>query len=210
MGRYTGPVEKLSRREGVELFLKGERALNGKSALERRGAAPPGQHGTRRAPRPSIYATQLRAKQRAKRYYGVRERQFRRYVREASRRREGLTGDELVRLLESRLDNVVYRLGLAATRAQARQFVGHGHVRVDGRRVDRASYSVRPGQEIGLDPASPVREVATANTELTPSVVPWLQADFDSLAGKVLREPDRSEVPAPVDEHLIIELYSRL
>jgi small subunit ribosomal protein S4 len=126
------------------------------------------------------------------------------------RRREGVTGEELVRLLEPRLDNVVYRLGLAATRAQARQFVSHGHVRVDGRRVDRASYSVRPGQEIGLDPASPVRQVATANTELTPSVSPWLQADFDSLAGKVLRLPDRSEVPAPVDEHLIIELYSRL
>ena len=133
MGRYTGPVEKLSRREGVELFLKGERALNGKSALERRGPAPPGQHGTRRGSRPSIYANQLRAKQRAKRYYGVRERQFRRYVREATRRREGVTGEELVRLLERRLDNVVYRLGLAATRAQARQFVSHGHVRVDGR-----------------------------------------------------------------------------
>jgi small subunit ribosomal protein S4 len=210
VGRYTGPVEKLSRREGVELFLKGERALNGKSALERRGPAPPGQHGTRRGPRPSIYAAQLRAKQRAKRYYGVRERQFRRYVREAARRREGLTGEELVRLLEQRLDNVVYRLGLAATRAQARQFVSHGHVRVDGRRVDRASYLVKPGQTVALDPASPVRPVASANTELTPSVAPWLQADFESLSGTVLRLPNRAEVPAPVDEHLIIELYSRL
>ena len=210
MGRYTGPVEKLSRREGVELFLKGERALNGKSALERRGPAPPGQHGTRRAQRPSIYQTQLRAKQRAKRYYGVRERQFRGYVREAVRRREGVTGEELVRLLERRLDNTVYRLGLAATRAQARQFVGHGHVLVDGRRVDRASYAVRPGQEIALDASSPVRPLAIANTELTPAVVPWLQADFDALAGKVLRLPDRAEVPAPVDENLIIELYSRL
>jgi small subunit ribosomal protein S4 len=210
VGRYTGPVEKLSRREGVELFLKGERALNGKSALERRGPAPPGQHGNRRGPRPSIYASQLRAKQRAKRYYGVRERQFRRYVREATRRREGVTGEELVRLLERRLDNVVYRLGLAATRAQARQFVGHGHVRVDGRRVDRASYLVRPGEQIGLDTASPVRALAAASTELTPSVAPWLQADFEALSGTVLRLPNRSEISAPIDEHLIVELYSRL
>ena len=153
MGRYTGPVEKLSRREGVELFLKGERALNGKSGLERRGPAPPGQHGTRRGSRPSIYANQLRAKQRAKRYYGVR---------------------------------------------------------VDGRRVDRASYLVKPGQEIGLDDSSPVRPLAVANTELTPSVAPWLQADFESLSGTVLRLPNRNEIAAPVDEHLIVELYSRL
>src|SRR5918992_5883933 len=107
MGRYTGPVERLSRREGVELFLKGERALNGKSALERRGPTPPGQHGTGRRQRPSIYAQQLREKQRAKRYYGVRERQFRRYVRDASRQREGLVGDHLLANLERRLDNVV-------------------------------------------------------------------------------------------------------
>ena len=128
MGRHTGPVEKLSRREGVELFLKGERALNGKSALERRGDAPPGQHGQARRKKPSIYETQLRAKQTAKRYYGVRERQFRSYVKAAGRSREGVTGEELLRLLERRLDNVVYRLGFAGTRAQARQFVNHGHV----------------------------------------------------------------------------------
>jgi small subunit ribosomal protein S4 len=210
MGRHTGPAEKLSRREGVELFLKGERALNGKSALERRGPAPPGQHGRRRAARPSIYATQLRAKQRAKRYYGVRERQFRRYVREATRRREGVTGEELVRLLERRLDNVVYRLGFGSTRAKARQFVSHGHVLVDGRRVDIASYQVKPGQEVALAADSPVRPVAAANTELTGTVAGWLQADFDALSGKVLRLPSRDEVAAPVDEHLIVELYSRL
>jgi small subunit ribosomal protein S4 len=210
MGRHTGPVEKLSRREGVELFLKGERALNGKSALERRGPAPPGQHGQRRAPRPSIYALQLRAKQRAKRYYGVRERQFRRYVREATRRREGVTGEELVRLLERRLDNVVYRLGFAASRAQARQFVGHGHVLVDGRRVDIASYQVKPGQEVALAASSAVRPVAEGNTELTGTVAPWLQADFEALSGKVLRLPNRDEVAAPIDENLIVELYSRL
>ena len=137
MGRYTGPVEKLSRREGVELFLKGERALNGKSALERRGDNPPGQHGANRRRKQSIYYTQLRAKQTAKRYYGVREKQFRIYVDKANRA-QGVTGEELLRLLERRLDNVVYRLGFAGTRAQARQFVNHGHVLVDGGKVDIA------------------------------------------------------------------------
>ncbi|WP_028058157.1 30S ribosomal protein S4 [Candidatus Solirubrobacter pratensis] len=210
MGRYTGPVEKLSRREGVELYLKGERALNGKSALERRGPVPPGQHGAARRRRPSIYAEQLRAKQRAKRYYGVREKQFRNYVREAARNRERVTGEELLRLLERRLDNVVYRLGFASTRAQARQFVNHGHVTVDGRRVDIASYAVKPGQEIAIDSSSPVRDVASAMTELTGTVAGWLQTDFDGLSGKVLRIPERAEISAPVDEHLIVELYSRL
>jgi small subunit ribosomal protein S4 len=210
VGRYTGPVEKLSRREGVELYLKGERALNGKSALERRGPVPPGQHGARRGRRPSIYAEQLRAKQRAKRYYGVRERQFRNYVREAARHRERVTGEELLRLLERRLDNVLYRLGFASTRAQARQFVNHGHVTVDGRRVDIASYPVKPGQAVAIAASSPVREVASATTELTGTVAPWLQTDFEALRGKVLRFPERAEISAPIDEHLIVELYSRL
>jgi small subunit ribosomal protein S4 len=210
VGRHTGPVEKLSRREGVELYLKGERLARGKSALERRGAQPPGQHGPGRQRRPSTYGIQLREKQRAKRYYGVRERQFRRYVRAASRRRAGRTGEELLRMLELRLDNVIYRLGFAATRAQARQFVNHGHVLVDGKRVDIASYSVRSGERIALAASSPVRPVASANTELTGSVSPWLQTDFDALEGTVLRLPERAEISAPVDEHLIVELYSRL
>ena len=210
MGRYTGPVEKLSRREGVELFLKGERALNGKSALERRGAAPPGQHGTRRAPRPSIYATQLRAKQRAKRYYGVRERQFRRYVREAVRRREGVTGEELVRLLER--GSTTSSTGSASRPPGRRRGSSSGTDTCSstaGASIARPTRCAR-ARRSALDASSPVRQLAIANTELTPSVVPWLQADFESLAGKVLRVPDRSEVPAPVDEHLIIELYSRL
>jgi small subunit ribosomal protein S4 len=210
VGRYTGPVEKLSRREGVELYLKGERALNGKSALERRGPNPPGQHGAARRRRPSIYAEQLRAKQRAKRYYGVREKQFRNYVREAAKNRERVTGEELLRLLERRLDNVVYRLGFASTRAQARQFVNHGHVLVDGQRVDIASYKVKPGQEVAIGVSSPVRDVAAATTELTGTVAPWLQTDFEALSGKVLRIPERAEISAPIDEHLIVELYSRL
>jgi small subunit ribosomal protein S4 len=208
MGRYTGPVEKLSRREGVELFLKGERALNGKSALERRGDAPPGQHGQARRRKPSIYQTQLRAKQTAKRYYGVREKQFRRYVKAATRSREGVTGEELLRLLERRLDNVVYRLGFAGTRAQARQFVNHGHVTVDGRKVDIASFLVKPGHSVAI--SGPVREVASASTELTGVVSGWLQTDFDALEGKVLRLPERSDINAPVNEQLIVELYSRL
>ena len=208
MGRYTGPVEKLSRREGVELFLKGERALNGKSALERRGDAPPGQHGQARRRKPSIYQTQLRAKQTAKRYYGVRERQFRKYVKEAGRSREGVTGEELLRLLERRLDNVVYRLGFAGTRAQARQFVNHGHVTVDDRKVDIASFLVKPGQTIAI--RGPVREVASSATELTGAVSGWLQTDFEALQGKVLRLPERSDINAPVNEQLIVELYSRL
>jgi small subunit ribosomal protein S4 len=208
MGRHTGPVEKLSRREGVELFLKGERALNGKSALERRGDAPPGQHGQARRKKPSIYQTQLRAKQTAKRYYGVRERQFRTYVKAAGRSREGVTGEELLRLLERRLDNVVYRLGFAGTRAQARQFVNHGHVTVDGRKVDIASFLVKAGQSVAI--RGPVREVAAASTELTGVVSGWLQTDFDALEGKVLRLPVRSDINAPVNEQLIVELYSRL
>jgi small subunit ribosomal protein S4 len=207
MGRYTGPVEKLSRREGVELFLKGERALNGKSALERRGDAPPGQHGQARRRKASIYQTQLRAKQTAKRYYGVREGQFRRYVDKANRA-PGITGEELLSLLERRLDNVVYRLGFAGTRAQARQFVNHGHVTVDGSRVDIASFLVKPGQVVAV--TGPVRDVAAAATELTGAVSGWLETDFDQLSGKVLRLPVRSDVNAPINEHLIVELYSRL
>ena len=207
MGRYTGPVEKLSRREGVELFLKGERALNGKSALERRGDAPPGQHGQSRRRKPSVYQTQLRAKQTAKRYYGVREGQFRRYVDKANRA-QGVTGEELLVLLERRLDNVVYRLGFAGTRAQARQFVNHGHVTVDDRKVDIASYLVKPGQTIAIK--GPVREVASVATELTGAVSGWLQTDFDALQGKVLRLPGRSDINAPVNEQLIVELYSRV
>ncbi len=210
VGRYTGPVERLSRREGVELFLKGERALRGKSALERRGAAPPGQRGSRRRPpRQSVYARQLREKQRAKRYYGVRERQFRRYVDLASRRALGQPGRHLLVLLETRLDNVVYRLGLATTRAQARQFVTHGHVLVDGRRVDVPSYRVRPGQTVAIAPDSPVAPVAAAATELVGAIPPWLELDVDALEGSVLRYPHRDEIAAPVDEHLIIEFYAR-
>ena len=210
MGRYTGPVEKLSRREGVDLCLKGERRLNGKSALERRGPQPPGQHGNARRRRESVYAEQLREKQKAKRYYGVREKQFRRYVAAATKKREGVVGEQLLQLLEQRLDNVVYRLGLASTRPQARQFVSHGHVLVNGERCDIASRQVKPGDVVMIKPEAAVRPVATSATDQMGRVGAWLEADFDSLAGKVLRLPVRNEIDTPVAEQLIVEFYSRV
>jgi small subunit ribosomal protein S4 len=209
VGRYTGPVEKLSRREGVELELKGARRLARKGGLERRGDQPPGQHGANRRRRESVYGLQLREKQRAKRYYGVREKQFRRYVREASRGREGLVGERLMTLLERRLDNVVYRLGLASTRAQARQFITHRHVLVNGRRVDIPSFLVTPGDQVAIRMDSPIREAAAEATEQLGRVTPWLLADFDALRGTVARLPERHEIQAPVNEQLIIELLSR-
>jgi small subunit ribosomal protein S4 len=211
VGRYTGPVERLSRREGVDLCLKGERRLNGKGALERRGPVPPGEHGHGRRRRPSVYSEQLREKQKLKRYYGVREKQFRRYVQEAGRRREGVVvGERLLQLLEQRLDNVVYRLGLASTRPQARQFVSHGHVLVNGARCDIASRGVAPGDVVMIAPNAAVRLASTAATEQMGRVGAWLQADFDTLAGKLLRPPTRWEIDAPVAEQLIVEFYSRV
>jgi small subunit ribosomal protein S4 len=209
MGRYTGPTERLSRREGVDLELKGLRRLAGKSALERRGPVPPGEHGgSRRRRQPSTFALQLRAKQVLKRMYGVRERQFRRYVREAQSARDR-TGDRLLEILERRLDNVIYRLGFATTRAQARQFVNHGHVYVDGRRVTIPSYRVKPGQVVGLRDTSPVRPVAAESAELLARVAPWLETDPDALVGRVLRVPVREDVVVPVDEQLVVEHFSR-
>ena len=209
MGRYTGPTERLSRRAGVELELKGDRRMARKSGLDRR-AHPPGEHGHRSGRRPSTYGLQLAAKQAAKRYYGVRERQFRRYVREAQRATGARTGERLLQLLELRLDNVLVRLGFAATRAQARQFVVHGHVDVNGRRVDIPSFRVSPGDVVALRPDSPVRPAAAVATDLTDRVAPWLLADTDALVGRVLREPDRPEIQAPVEEQLIVEYYSRV
>jgi small subunit ribosomal protein S4 len=208
MGRHTGPTERLSRSEGVELELKGARRLAGKSGLERRGALPPGEHGSRRRRAPSTFAMQLRAKQVLKRMYGVRERQFRRYVREAQRARER-TGDRLLQLLERRLDNVLFRLGFATTRAQARQFVSHGHVFVDGRRVTIPSFRVKPGQVIGLRDGSPVRPAAADAAELLARVAGWLETDPDALVGRVLRNPGREDVHVPVDEQFVVEHFSR-
>ncbi len=209
MGRSTGPVEKLERREGVSLDLKGERQLRRKTALERRGAQPPGQHGAMRRRPPSIYAQQLRETQKLKIAYGVRERQFRNLVAKARRRRDVTTGEALLELLERRLDNVVFRLGLATTRRQARQFVGHGHVFVDGRRLDIASAQIKDGSRVTLDPGSPVEPLARDATETVGRVPGWLEADHDKLAGRVLRAPRRDEIAMPVVEQLVIERYRR-
>jgi len=208
MGRHTGPVERLSRREGVELELKGIRRLAGKSGLERRGALPPGEHGRSRRRQPSIFAQQLRAKQVLKRIYGVRERQFRRLVREAQGSHDR-TGDRLLEFLERRLDNVLYRLGFATTRAQARQFVSHGHVLVDGRRVDIPSFRVKPGQVVTVGASSPIRPAAADAAELLARVAPWLETDPDGLTGRVLRNPVREDVYVPIDEQLVVEHFSR-
>jgi small subunit ribosomal protein S4 len=206
MARVTDPKCRQCRREGVKLFLKGERCLTEKCAVERR-SYPPGQHGRGRI-KQSEYLLQLREKQKARRYYGVLEKQFRNYYEKASRR-QGITGEELLRLLEMRLDNVVYRLGFAASRAQARQFVRHGHFHVNGRRVNIPSYQVRADDIVSLRPGAAGESAVRSATDLTASVANWLQADHDNLTGKVLRMPDRDEIDTPVQEQLIVELYSK-
>jgi small subunit ribosomal protein S4 len=206
MARVTDPKCRQCRREGVKLFLKGERCLTEKCSVERR-SYPPGQHGRGRI-KQSEYLLQLREKQKARRYYGVLEKQFRNYYEKASRR-QGITGEELLRMLEMRLDNVVYRLGFAASRAQARQLVRHGHFHVNGRRVNIPSYQVRVDDIISMRPGSTAEAAVRSATDLTASVANWLQADHDNLTGKVLRQPDREEIDTPVQEQLIVELYSK-
>jgi small subunit ribosomal protein S4 len=173
----------------MKLFLKGERCLTEKCAVERR-SYPPGEHGRGRI-KQSEYLLQLREKQKARRYYGILEKQFRNYYDKAAKR-SGITGEELLRMLETRLDNVVYRLGFAASRAQARQIIRHGHFQVNGRRVNIPSFQVK-----------------TNDIDLTASVSPWLQADHDNLTGKVLKMPERADIDTPVQESLIVELYSK-
>jgi small subunit ribosomal protein S4 len=190
----------------MKLFLKGERCLTDKCAVERR-PYPPGEHGRGRV-RQSEYRQQLREKQRARRYYQLLERQFRNYYQKASRQ-PGVTGENLLRLLERRLDNVLVRLGFAASRRQARQLIGHGHFQVNGRRVNIPSFQVRPGDVISVKEGSSGAGVIRDATELTATVPPWLQADHDSLTAKVLRLPERDEISAPVQEQLIVELYSK-
>jgi small subunit ribosomal protein S4 len=206
MARDRSPKCRQCRREGIKLFLKGERCLTEKCAIERR-SYPPGEHGRGRI-KQSEYLLQLREKQKARRYYGILEKQFRIYYNKASRQ-SGITGEELLRMLELRLDNVVYRLGFAASRSQARQVIRHGHFMVNGRRVNIPSYQVRPGDVVQLKPQSPVEQVVRDATDLTASVPSWLQADHDNLSGKVLKAPERDEIDAPVQEQLIVELYSK-
>ncbi|MFD1673124.1 30S ribosomal protein S4 [Alicyclobacillus fodiniaquatilis] len=208
MARYTGPVCRLCRREGLKLYLKGERCLTEKCSVDKRPYAP-GQHGQGRK-RASEYGQQLREKQKARRYYGVLENQFGRYYEEAARRR-GVTGENLLELLESRLDNVVFRLGLAGSRAEARQLIRHGHFNVNGGRVNIPSYLVSEGDVVAVREKS--REIARVKElveALTGRTVPaWLQLDVEALNGKVLRKPAREEIDTPIAEQMIIEHYSR-
>ncbi|HZI90948.1 MAG: 30S ribosomal protein S4 [Actinomycetota bacterium] len=206
MARDTSPQCKQCRREGEKLFLKGQRCLTDKCQIERRNY-PPGEHGRGRS-RQSEYRVQLREKQKARRYYGVLEKQFRNYYAKASRQ-PGMTGENLLRLLESRLDNVLVRLGFAASRRQARQLIRHGHWAVNGRRVDIPSYQVRSDDVITMKASSNADATIREATELVSVVPAWLQADHDGLTAKVLRQPERDEIAAPVQEQLIVELYSK-
>lgn len=208
MARYRGPVEKIERRLDADLGLKGERRLNGKSALEKRPFAP-GQHGQRRT-KISEYGLQLREKQKAKFMYGVSEKQFRKYFKKAATA-EGNTGSNLITLIEQRLDNVVYRMGFASTRANARQFTTHGHVLVDGKKVDIPSYVVRPGQTIEIKEKSKSNPQVVRALELTAQtgIVEWVNVDKDKVCGTFTRIPARDEVVIPVEERLIVELYSK-
>jgi small subunit ribosomal protein S4 len=208
MARYRGPVEKLERRLGVDLGLKGERRLAGKSALEKR-PYPPGQHGQRRT-KINEYGLQLREKQKAKFMYGVSEKQFRVLYKEANRK-EGNTGNILIQLLEQRLDNVVYRMGFATTRAFARQLVNHGHIIVDGRRVDIPSFKVKAGQKIEVGEKSKTNSQILRSIDLTnqTGMVEWVVVDKEKLVGTFTRVPQREEISIPVEERLIVELYSK-
>jgi small subunit ribosomal protein S4 len=213
MARYTGPVCKLCRREGEKLFLKGARCLSPKCSFERR-SYPPGQHGKDaqfRRGRGSDYATQLREKQKARRIYGVLERQFRRYFRDALRR-PGLTGWNLLAILESRLDNVIYRMGWADSRNHARLLVQHGHFTVNGRRTNIPSFLVTPGDVITVRDGSQNRRYfkeIRAYMEDRPPAPEWLEVDSVALKGTVTRVPERRDIDFPLNEQLIVEYYSR-
>lgn len=212
MARNIEAVCRMCRREGEKLFLKGARCFTPKCAFEKRGF-PPGMHGKSTSARPdrvSDYGKQLRAKQKARREYGVFERQFRRYYSEAQRMR-GLTGMNLLQKLETRLDNVVYRLGFASSRAQARQLVNHGHFTVNGNRADIPSYNIRPDDVVTVTESSKdtvyfknLKEEAEGRTVPT-----WLARDVNNISGRVLRLPERSEIDGNLNEQLIVEYYSR-
>ena len=209
MARYIGPVCRLCRREGMKLFLKGERCYTEKCAIEKRNFAP-GQHGKTRKTKLAGYGVQLREKQKVKRIYGVLEDQFRHYFEQAERTR-GITGETLLQLLERRLDNVAYRLGLATSRAQARQLVRHGHLTVNGRKVDIPSFSVKPGDVVAVRPTSrKAAPILHALEEVKGRGVPeWLQFDAENMSAKIGSIPTREQINLPVQEQLIVELYSK-
>ena len=209
MARYTGPVCRLCRREGVKLYLKGDRCMSGKCALDRRKSAP-GQHGAAAAKKTKEYGRQLREKQKAKRYYGVLEGQFKGYFEKADKA-EGVTGENLLSLLERRFDNVIYRIGLASSRKEARQLVTHGHFRLNGKKVNIPSLIVRAGDVITLREESRSSEkfktlIESLDSHITPK---WIELDKAQVVAKVAALPSRDDVDFPFEEHLIVELYSK-
>ena len=207
MGRYLGPKLKLSRREGTDLFLKsGVRPLDSKC----RADTIPGQHGAARRQKPKDYAVQLREKQKVRRFYGVLERQFRNYYKAADRQK-GATGDNLLRLLERRLDNVVYRMGYGCTRAESRQLVSHKAILVNGATVNVPSYQVTPDDTVAVREASrsQLRIRQALDLASQREAVEWVEVDSDQMSGVYKRDPDRSELPREINENLIVELYSK-
>lgn len=206
MARYTGPVCRLCRREGVKLYLKGEKCFTDKCPVAKRAYAP-GQHGQNRK-KLTNYGMQLREKQKAKRIYGILETQFRRYYEEAERQK-GIAGENLLRLLEMRLDNVVYRLGFANSRPEARQLVRHGHFTVNGKKVNIPSYEVKVNDVIAVTEKSRQSEKFKALAEVATTVPKWLTVDKDKMEGQVIALPQREDIDIPVNETLIVELYSR-
>ena len=209
MATYHGARCKLCRRQGMKLFLKGQRCYTDKCAFERR-AYGPGQHGQRRRRRPSDYGVQLREKQKAKNIYGVLERQFKNYYKEADRQK-GVTGDNLMRLLERRLDSIVYRLGFATSRSAARVLVRHGHIEVNGGKVDIPSYLVKAGDEVAVrERSKSIHEVRMAvDGKAGVGTVEWLELDPKAFTGRILELPARDQIPSPVNEQLIVNFYSR-
>lgn len=208
MARYTGASCRLCRREGQKLFLKGERCYGGKCALSRRAYAP-GQHGAAKK-KLSEYGVQLREKQKAKRFYGILESQFRKYF-EIADSKKGITGEVLLQLLETRLDNVVYRMGFGTTRAESRQLVTHGHFEINGKRVSIPSYLTKVGEAVEVCEKSRKSPRFKEILDITGSkVVPkWIEVDQENLKGRVVALPARDDVDLPVQEHLIVELYSK-
>ena len=210
MARYTGAVCRLCRREGQKLFLKGDRCYTDKCSIERRGYAP-GMHGNARNKKLSEYGLQLREKQKAKRYYGVLENQFRDYF-EMANKKAGMTGENLLSILETRLDNVVYRLGFAMSRAEARQLVLHGHFTVNGKKVNIPSYLVKVGDVIEVKDSSRSSvkfKRFVGEDAIIVNVPQWLEKEKNTLKGTVVKMPAREDIDLPIEEHLIVELYSK-
>jgi len=206
MARYTDAVCRMCRRETQKLFLKGERCYSPKCALERRNY-PPGQHGQGRK-KTSDYGNQLREKQKAKRFYGLLEKQFHNTFIKASKRK-GITGENLLVMLEMRLDNTVFRMGYASSRKEARQLVNHGHFQVDGKKVDIPSYEVKPGQKVSVKKRSHSSQKFKEIKDFQISVPAWVSVDVDKLEGVILSVPTRDQIDTPISEHLIVELYSK-